>query len=60
MSVDIIVGVQATSPVRGENDFDEAIELFRRDGLDSLISVTEVRDHNVWTYERNGSRPRKS
>lgn len=57
MSVDIIVGVQATSPVRGENDFDEAIRLFRRDGLDSLISVTEVSDHNVWRLSESGPVP---
>ena len=57
ISIDIIAGVQATSPVRGKNDFDEAIELFRQDGLDSLISVTEVSDHNVWRLSESGPVP---
>lgn len=55
--VNMIVGMQATSPVRGNNDLDEAIELFRQKRLDSLISVTEVRDHNVWRLGDSGPAP---
>ena len=55
--VDIIVGMQATSPVRGNNDLDEAIELFRQKGLDSLMSVTEVRDYFQWRLGDSGPTP---
>jgi N-acylneuraminate cytidylyltransferase len=36
---DLIVFLQATSPLRGENDLDAAIDQLRAEGADSLVSV---------------------
>lgn len=57
MEVSLIVGMQATSPVRGPTDLDDAIQAFNDQKLDSLISVTEIRDHNVWTMTEKGPEP---
>jgi CMP-N,N'-diacetyllegionaminic acid synthase len=43
-----VVFLQATSPLRKPGDIDRAIELFRRDGADSLISVTRADDLTIW------------
>lgn len=47
-TIDILVAPQCTSPVREPADFDAAIELFERDGYDSLFSATPVPDFNIW------------
>ncbi len=49
-----VVFLQATSPLRKPGDIDRAIELFRRDEADSLISVTCVDDLTIWE-QREGS-----
>ena len=54
MEVNLIVGMQATSPVRGPTDLDDAIQAFNDQKLDSLISVTMIRDHNVWSMTEKG------
>ena len=46
--IDIIVFLQATSPLRKPQDIDRAVELFLREGADSLISVTRADDLTVW------------
>jgi CMP-N,N'-diacetyllegionaminic acid synthase len=46
--VDVVVGIQATSPVRDANDLDAAIEQFHRESLDSLIAACEVHDFFLW------------
>jgi len=43
-----VVFLQATSPLRKPGDIDRAIELFRRDEADSLISVTRADDLTIW------------
>ncbi|UWX58599.1 acylneuraminate cytidylyltransferase family protein [Chlorobaculum sp. MV4-Y] len=43
-----VVFLQATSPLRKPGDIDRAVELFRRDGADSLISVTRADDLTIW------------
>jgi len=45
---DIVVFLQATSPLRLPGDIDRAIELFRQEGADSLISVTKADDLTIW------------
>jgi CMP-N,N'-diacetyllegionaminic acid synthase len=44
----LLVLAQATSPVRRTSDFDEAIEKFYKDGLDSLFSCNIFDDFNYW------------
>lgn len=52
--VDIVVGVQATSPIRDPADFDDAIAAFTRQGLDSLLSCSELRDYFIWRIAVDG------
>ncbi len=49
---DTVVFLQATSPLRLAGDIDRAIETFRSEGADSLISVTKADDLTIW--ERRG------
>ena len=48
---DLLVLAQATSPVRNERDFDEAIETFYEQSLDSLFSCNVFDDFNYWEME---------
>jgi N-acylneuraminate cytidylyltransferase len=52
--VDLIVGMQATSPIREPNDLDQSIEQFRHEALDSLLTVTPVEDFFNWRMGPNG------
>ncbi|NTU68527.1 MAG: acylneuraminate cytidylyltransferase family protein [Chlorobiaceae bacterium] len=45
---DTVVFLQATSPLRLPGDIDRAIETFRNEGADSLISVTRADDLTIW------------
>lgn len=49
-----VIGVQPTSPLREPRDLTEALERFERDGLDSLLSVTEVEDFFTWKLTPEG------
>ena len=42
------MGIQPTSPIRGKKDFDNAINFFYRNKLDSLFSSTIIRDFFYW------------
>ncbi len=48
LPVETIVFLQATSPLRKPGDIDRAVEIFLRDGADSLISVTKADDLTIW------------
>ncbi len=48
MAVSTVVFLQATSPLRKPGDIDAAVEVFRREGADSLISVTKADDLTLW------------
>lgn len=47
-SVDIVVFLQATSPIRKKNDIDNAIRKFKKDNVDSLFSASNLEDFNIW------------
>ena len=49
--LDIIVFLQATSPLRKPGDIDRAVEVFQREGADSLISVTKADDLTLWDWK---------
>lgn len=53
-TVDLIVGMQPTSPIREASDLDAAIEQVRREQLDSLLSVAEIEDFFTWRIGSNG------
>lgn len=53
-TVDVIVGMQPTSPIRGARDLDEAIALFKEKSFDSMLSVTKVQDYFEWKIDEEG------
>lgn len=52
--VDFVVGMQATSPIRGVSDLNQALEKVRHENLDSLLTVTEVEDYFNWRLGAHG------
>ena len=50
----MMVGIQATSPLREPADFDKAIDLFVKEKYDSLFSATKIKDYFVWKRNANG------
>jgi len=53
-TVDLVVGMQPTSPIREASDLDAAIVQLRREQLDSLLSVAEIEDFFTWRIGPNG------
>lgn len=51
---DIIVFLQATSPLRKRDDIENAIEIFHATGADSLISGSYVDDFLIWQKRQDG------
>ena len=56
ISPDIIVFLQATSPLRLYNDIDNAINLFKKEEADSLFSATRLSDLTLWEKSNNNWR----
>ena len=52
--IEFMIGMQATSPIRGENDIDDAIIKMRNESLDSLLSVCKIEDFFNWRLGNNG------
>jgi len=52
-----IVALQATSPIREPGDLEQALDIFDREHLDSLLSVCEVEDYFNWRIGRDGPEP---
>jgi len=50
---DIVVFLQATSPLRKNNDIDNAIKQFIGENLDSLFSATKIDDLTLWQKKNN-------
>lgn len=47
-SIQYMIGMQATSPVRHSLDLDQAIDKMKRDKLDSLFSAANIGDFFIW------------
>jgi CMP-N,N'-diacetyllegionaminic acid synthase len=54
IDVHLIVGLQATSPIRSSLDLENAIAQMQKDKLDSLLSVVEVEDFFNWRLGQSG------
>lgn len=52
-SIHTCVGIQPTSPIRNNLDFDKAIKLFKKNKLDSLFSSNKIYDYNTWKLKKN-------
>lgn len=51
--IDLVVFLQATSPLRDSKDIDAAIDIFIKEDLDSLFSVCDLKDLMVWKKINN-------
>ena len=52
VEIDIIIGMQATSPVREDGDIDNAIIQFRKERLDSLFSSSMFGENFHWSFSK--------
>ena len=51
-NIDLVVGIQPTSPIRKNSDFDNGIKLFIKKKFDSMFSSNKIHDFNTWKYEK--------
>ncbi len=51
---DLVVALQATSPIREASDIDRALSTLVGERLDSLLSVCEVEDFFTWRLDSEG------
>jgi len=51
--VNVVLFLQATSPLRETKDIDEAIEKFIEGNYDSMFSATELKDFFIWTIKND-------
>ncbi len=51
--IDIVVGIQPTSPIKTGIDFDKALKVFKEKKLDSLFTSTLINDYCVWSKRKN-------
>lgn len=49
--IDIVILLQPTSPMRTEEDLDEAIELFMKNDCESVVSVCELEHSPYWSLK---------
>tara|TARA_B110000014_G_C20091160_1_gene571276 strand:+ start:12 stop:713 length:702 start_codon:yes stop_codon:yes gene_type:complete len=56
--IDLVIGLQATSPIRESSDIENAIKKFHRLKLDSMISASPIGDFFIW--EKNKKQGWKS
>lgn len=54
-SIDLVVFLQATSPLRETKDIDNAIKELLDKDLDSLFTASELEDFFIWTYDENSN-----
>lgn len=52
---EVIVMLQATSPLRRKNDLDNALQVFEMESLDSLFSSAKLLDFLIWEQNAAGS-----
>ncbi len=50
--VDVVIGIQPTSPIKSKLDFEKAIEKFIKNKLDSLFTSSIIKDYCVWFEKR--------
>jgi len=51
-SVDVMIGLQPTSPIREPKDIEKAIKIFNKSKYDSLFSASEIGDFYIWQKKR--------
>ena len=53
--IDIVLGLQPTSPLRDFYDLDQSIEVFIKNDYDSLFSANEIQDFFIWEKKANSN-----
>lgn len=53
-TIDAVVGMQATSPLREPSDLEKALRVFWDQRYDSMLSCSEIRDYFVWRHGSDG------
>lgn len=48
VKIDLVIGLQPTSPLRESGDIERGIEVFLRENLDSLFAGAELKDFLIW------------
>ena len=51
-TVDIVIGLQPTSPIRESKDIEKAIKIFEKSQCDSLFSAAEINDFYIWQKKK--------
>lgn len=54
VKIDLVVGMQATSPIREASDITLAVEKVHKEKLDSLLTVVEIEDFFMWRCGDDG------
>lgn len=54
VDINLIVFLQATSPLREDKDIDEAVTEFKAQKLDSLFSAARLEDFFIWSKKQDG------
>jgi CMP-N,N'-diacetyllegionaminic acid synthase len=49
--IDYVVFLQATSPIRGPDDIENAVQKIKKENADSLLSVQTLKDYFIWDIE---------
>lgn len=68
--IDLVIAIQATSPIREAKDLSKAIDLMLKNKYDSLFSSSVIRDRHIWekninnnyvpnNYDMNNRKPRQ-
>ncbi len=52
--IDVVIGLQATSPIRESSDIDKAITKFHKFKYDSMISASPIGDFFIWEKNKKG------
>lgn len=55
--IDLVVGMQATSPIRGLNDLSHAINSLIKNDYDSLLSASKIEDYFIWEIDNDCPKP---
>ena len=56
-AIDLVVGMQATSPIREPSDISMAIKNLINNEYDSLLSVSELEDYFIWEVHNGNPMP---
>lgn len=54
IDVDLVIGMQATSPLRSSLDIDQAVNSFRNTAADSLFTSYTIEDYFIWEQTQDG------